>query len=187
MAIMRKAGNIPDAMTVLDRLTDVNTRIDSVQGQITASANTVMFSTITVDIAAQPRTRRHVVVPPPRRTSSGVWQPGRDVASALSNLGAALRAIITVAIYAVVYLALPAALAGLALLSRRARCRGGRAAARHAALEPTLESAWQGTDLMAEAAATADLSRPHAPELRPRCRPHPRRPRRFPPRHPRPA
>ncbi len=128
MAIMRKAGNIPDAMTVLDRLTDVNTRIDSVQGQITASANTVMFSTITVDIAAQPRTRRHVVVPPPRRTSSGVWQPGRDVASALSNLGAALRAIITVAIYAVVYLALPAALAGLALLSRRARCRAPRGA-----------------------------------------------------------
>jgi len=128
MAIMHKAGNIPDAMTVLDRLTDVNTSIDSVQGQITASANTVMFSTITVNIAAQPRTHRHIVVPPPRRTASGGWQPGRDVVSALSNLGAALRAIITVAIYAVVYLALPAALAGLALLSRRARHRAPRGA-----------------------------------------------------------
>ncbi|MDQ2829620.1 MAG: DUF4349 domain-containing protein, partial [Chloroflexota bacterium] len=128
MAIMHKAGNIPDAMTVLDRLTDINTSIDSVQGQITASANTVMFSTITVNIAAQPRTHRHIVVPPPRRAASGGWQPGRDVVSALSNLGAALRAIITVAIYAVVYLALPAALAGLALLSRRARHRAPRGA-----------------------------------------------------------
>ncbi len=128
MAIMHKAGNIPDAMTVLDRLTDVNTSIDSVQGRITASANTVMFSTITVNIAAQPRTHRHIVVPPPRRTASGGWQPGRDVVSALSNLGAALRAIITVAIYAVVYRALPAALAGLALLSRRARHRAPRGA-----------------------------------------------------------
>ena len=126
LAIMRKAGNIPDAITVLDRLTDVNTSIDSVQGQITARANTVMFSTITVNIAAQPRARRHIVVPPPRRTSSGGWQPGRDVANALSNLGAALRAIITVAIYAVVYLALPTARAGLALLSRRARRRAPR-------------------------------------------------------------
>jgi len=128
MAIMRKASSIPDAMTVLDRLTDINTSIDSVQGQITASANTVMFSTITVNIADQPRPRPHVVAPPPRRTSSGWWQPGRDVANALSNLGAALRAIITVAIYAVVYLALPAALAGLALLSRRARHRAPRGA-----------------------------------------------------------
>jgi len=123
IAIMHKAGNIPDAMTVLDRLTDVNTSIDSVQGQITASANTVMFSTITVNIAAQPPARRYIVVPPPRRAGSGGWQPGRDVVSALSNLGAALRAVITVAIYAAVYLALPAALAGLALLSRRARRR----------------------------------------------------------------
>ncbi len=124
MAIMRKAGSIPNTLTVLDRLTDVNTRIDGVQGRITASANTVMFSTITVNIAVQPRARQHVVAPPPRRhTSSGGWQPGRDVVSALSNLGAALQAIITVVIYAVVYLALPAALAGLALLSRRARRR----------------------------------------------------------------
>jgi hypothetical protein len=128
MAIMRKAGNIPNTLIVLDRLTDVNTSIDSVQGQITASANTVMFSTITVNISAQPPTRRHIVAPPPRRTSSGGWQPGRDAANALSNLGAALRAIITVAIYAVVYLALPVAFAGLTLLSRRARHRSPRGA-----------------------------------------------------------
>ena len=127
MAIMRKAGSIPNTLIALDRLTKVNTSIDSVQGQITASANTVMFSTITVNIAAQPRTHRHIVAPPPRRSSGG-WQPGRDVASALSNFGAALRAISTVAIYAVVYLALPAALTGLTLLSRRARRRAPRGA-----------------------------------------------------------
>jgi len=122
-AIMRRARGIPDAMTVLDRLTDVNTSIDGVQGQIIAGANSVMFSTITANIAAQPRPRAHVVVPPPprRHTSGGGWQPGRDLARALSNVGAALQAITTVAIYAAVYLALPALLTGVALLSRRLR------------------------------------------------------------------
>ncbi len=128
-AIMRGARSITDAITVLDRLTDVNTSIDSVQGQITAGANSIMFSTITVNIAAQPRPRRHVVAPPPRRRpSSGGWQPGRDLANALANLGAALRAIVTVAIYAIVYLALPALVAAAALLSRRLRRRTPRIA-----------------------------------------------------------
>jgi len=63
-AIMRRARTIPDAMTVLDRLTDVNTSIDGVQGQIMAGANSVKFSTITANIAAQPR-------PPQEATTAG--------------------------------------------------------------------------------------------------------------------
>src|SRR5438046_684475 len=50
MALMHKSGNIRDAMAVLDRLTSVDTDIDAVQGQILASANSVMLSTITVKL-----------------------------------------------------------------------------------------------------------------------------------------
>ena len=45
MILMHKSGSIRDAMAVLDRLTDVETDMDAVQGQILASANSVMLST----------------------------------------------------------------------------------------------------------------------------------------------
>ena len=112
--LMRQARTVHDALTVLNQLTQVNTNIDSVQGQIMASANSVMLATITVNLSSQPK--QQVVIPAVRR-----WQPGRDLLNALGNLRHAAEAIITVAIYAAVYLALPALLAALALLLRRRR------------------------------------------------------------------
>lgn len=113
-ALMRQARTVRDALTVLNQLTQVNTNIDSVQGQIMASANSVMLATITVNLSSQPK--QQVVIAPVRR-----WQPGRDLLNALGNLRQAAEAIVTVAIYAAVYLALPALLAALALLLRRRR------------------------------------------------------------------
>lgn len=125
MDLMRKARSVRDAMSVLDRLTSVNTQIDAVQGQIMASANSVMLSTITVNLSATPR---QGVVAPVKRPHE--WQPGRDLTNALSNLRLALQTLVSFVIYVAVYLALPALLAALALLMRRLRL--GRGAPRGA-------------------------------------------------------
>jgi Domain of unknown function (DUF4349)/Putative zinc-finger len=126
MALMHKSGSIRDAMAVLDRLTGVDTDIDAVQGQIMASANRVMLSSITVKLAPEPH--KQIITIPRRHNQSSGWHPGRDAAKAVANLARALQAIVTLAIYAVVYLAVPALLATLALLTRRLRRRAVRAA-----------------------------------------------------------
>lgn len=119
LSLMRKAGSIRDAMSVLDRLTSVDTTIDSVQGQLMARTNSVMLSTITVNLAPQPR--KGVVVAPRRPRAQ--WQPGRTLADALGHVGRALQAIVTAAIYLLVYLALPALLVVPVVLTRRLRRR----------------------------------------------------------------
>lgn len=119
-ALMRQARTVHDALTVLNQLTQVNANIDSVQGQIMASANSVMLATVTVNLSSQPK--QQVVIAPVRR-----WQPGRDLLNALGNLQHAAEAIASVAIYAAVYLALPALLVALALLLRRRRWAPRRA------------------------------------------------------------
>lgn len=116
MALLRQAHSVRDAMTVLNRLTAINTQIDAVQGQIMASSDSVMLSTITVNLTAQPK-KSPVVAPVKRKPQQ--WQPGRDLASALANLRRALEAVISFAIYLAVYLVVPALLAALALLTRR--------------------------------------------------------------------
>jgi hypothetical protein len=126
MALMHKAGSIRDAMAVLDRLTGVDTDMDAVQGQIMASANRVMLSTITVKLAPEPH--KQILIPPRRHGQASGWRPDRDTANAVANLARALAAIITIGIYAAVYLALPALLAALALLAWRLRRRSLRAA-----------------------------------------------------------
>jgi hypothetical protein len=126
MALMRKSGSIRDAMAVLDRLTGVDTDMDAVQGQILARANSVMLSTITVKLAPEPH--KQLLIPTRRHGQASGWRPGRDAANAVANLARALEAIITIAIYAAVYLALPALLAALALLVWRLRRRSLRAA-----------------------------------------------------------
>jgi hypothetical protein len=126
MALMHKSGSIRDAMAVLDRLTGVDTDMDAVQGQIMASANRVMLSTITVKLAPEPH--KQLLSPTPGRGQASSWRPDRDAANAVAHLARALEAIITIVIYAVVYLALPALLAALALLAWRLRRRSLRAA-----------------------------------------------------------
>jgi hypothetical protein len=123
LALMHRAGNIRDAMTVLDRLTGVDTDIDAVQGQILASANSVMLSTITVNLAPEPHKQVIAKTPPKRHGQAAGWHPGRDAANAVTNLERAIEAITTIAIYAGVYLALPALLVALALLAWKLRQR----------------------------------------------------------------
>lgn len=118
MTLMRQAHSIRDAMTVLDRLTAINTNIDGVQGQIMSSANSVMLSTISVTLTPEPRAGA-VVAPRRPHHQSASWQPGRDLANAVANLSHALQAIASIAIYAAVYLLLPALLAALTLVTRR--------------------------------------------------------------------
>jgi anti-sigma factor RsiW len=126
MALMHKSGSIRDAMAVLDRLTGVDADMDAVEGQIMASATRVMLSTITVKLAPEPH--KQILIPPLWHRQASGWHPGRDLVNAVANLARALEAIITMAIYAVVYLALPALLAALALLAWRLRRRSLRAA-----------------------------------------------------------
>ena len=126
MTLMHKSGSIRDAMAVLDRLTGVDTDMDAVQGQIMASANRVMLSSITVKLAPEPH--KQIITIPRRHDQASGWHPGRDAANAVAHLARALQAIITIAIYAVVYLALPALLGTLALLAWRLRQRSLRAA-----------------------------------------------------------
>ena len=126
MTLMHKSGSIRDAMAVLDRLTGVDTDMDAVQGQIMASANRVMLSTITVKLAPEPH--KQILIPPRRHGQASAWHPGRDAANAVTHLARALEAVTTMAIYAVVYLALPALLGALALLAWRLRRRSLRAA-----------------------------------------------------------
>ncbi len=120
-ALMRQAHSVRDALTVLDQLTQIDTQIDGVQGQIMATSNTVMLATIAVNLTRQPKPQ--VVLPPgPKpRPHPHVWQPGRDLAAALDNVRLAVQAIVSAAIYAAVYLALPALLLALALAVRRLR------------------------------------------------------------------
>lgn len=124
MALMRKAHSTADAMSVLTRLTGVNTDIDRVQGQILSEANSVALSTITVNLSPQPK--HHVVAPVRHHNEQTGWQPGRDLANALHNLGVALQAVVTFAIYAAVYLTLPALLLAVAWLVWRQRRREDR-------------------------------------------------------------
>jgi hypothetical protein len=126
MALMHKSGSIRDAMAVLDRLTGVDTDMDAVQSQIMASANRVMLSTITVKLAPEPH--KHILIPTRRHGQASGWRPDRDAANAVAHLARALEAIITMAIYAVVYLALPALWGALALLAWRLWRRSLRAA-----------------------------------------------------------
>jgi hypothetical protein len=121
MALMHKSGSIRDAMAVLDRLTGVDTDMDAVESQIMASANRVMLSTITVKLAPEPH--KQLLIPTQRHGQASGWHPGRDAANAVTHLARALEAVITMAIYAVVYLALPALLGALALLAWRLRQR----------------------------------------------------------------
>src|SRR5205085_12664453 len=72
MALMHKSGSIRDAMTVLDRLTGVDTAMDAVQGQIMASANRVMLSTITVKLAPEPHKQILIPTRRPGDRKSGV-------------------------------------------------------------------------------------------------------------------
>jgi len=125
MTLMHKSGSIRDAMAVLDRLTGVDTDMDAVQGQIMASANRVILSSITVKLAPEPHKQ---IITIPRHGQASGWHPGRVAANAVARLARVLEAIITIAIYAVVYLALPALLAALALLAWRLRRRSLRAA-----------------------------------------------------------
>jgi hypothetical protein len=111
LALMRQARKVADAITVLDRLTDVDTHIDSVQAQIAASANSVLLSTITVNLSPEPQ--------PVLRPAALVWLPGRALAAALTNVGLALQTIATAAIYGATYLALPLIVLALALGARR--------------------------------------------------------------------
>jgi hypothetical protein len=67
-------------------------------------------------------------MPTRRHGQASGWHPGRDAANAVAHLARALEAVITLAIYAVVYLALPALLGALALLAWRLRQRSLRAA-----------------------------------------------------------
>ena len=119
LALMRQSHSIRDAMTVLDRLTAIDTNIDAVQSQIASSADSVMLSTITVTLTPEPR--KNVVVPPRRHNRPSAWQPGRDLTSAVANVARALQTIASIAIYAAVYLFVPALLAALALLTHRLR------------------------------------------------------------------
>ena len=126
MALMRKSGSIRDAMAVLNRLTGVDTDVDAVQGKILASANSVMLSTTTVKLAPEPH--KLILIPTRRHGQTSGWHPGRDLLNAVANLARAVEAIVTIAIYAAVYLALPALLAALALLAWRLRRRSLRTA-----------------------------------------------------------
>jgi anti-sigma factor RsiW len=126
MALMHRSGSIRDAMAVLDRLTGVDTDMDAVQGQIMASANRVMLSTITVKLAPEPH--KQVLISTRRHGQASGWHPGRDLLNAVANLARAVEAIVTIAIYAVVYLAVPALLAALALLAWKLRRQSLRAA-----------------------------------------------------------
>lgn len=113
MILMRRARTIEDAMSVLDRLTGVNTTIDSLQSQILADANSVMLSSLVVNLSQEPRQQQ---VSAPAR-----WQPGRDLTAALGNVAHSVQAMISFAIYAAVYLALPSLLIAFGIALRRLR------------------------------------------------------------------
>jgi hypothetical protein len=117
MALMSHAHSVHDALSVLGQLTGVNTNIDTVQSQIMSSANSVMLSTINVNLTQKPR--QQIVVAPVRKPKQ--WQPGRDLSAALTNLLHAGEAAISLAIYAAVYLAVPALVLGILWATRRRR------------------------------------------------------------------
>lgn len=111
MALLHQTHKVGDAMSVLDRLTEVNAQLDRVQSQIMSSSNSVMLSTVAMTLTPEPK---RAAVPHAKKPSA--WQPGHAFASAVGNVIAAIQAILTAAIYALVYLALPALLVGMAAL-----------------------------------------------------------------------
>jgi hypothetical protein len=125
MALLHQTHKVGDAMSVLDRLTEVNAQLDGVQSQIMSSSNSVMLSSVAVTITPEPK---KAVVHHTRKTSA--WQPGHAFAGAVGNVVAAIQAILTATIYALVYLALPALLIGMAALLWRGFGPGRRASAR---------------------------------------------------------
>jgi anti-sigma factor RsiW len=125
MVLLHQAHKVSDAMSVLDRLTEVNAQLDSVQSQMMSSSNSVMLSTVTVTLTPEPK---KAAVSPTRKPSA--WQPGHAFASAIGNVVAAIQTILMAAIYALVYLALPALFIGAAVLLWRGFGRGRRATVR---------------------------------------------------------
>jgi anti-sigma factor RsiW len=125
MALLHQTHKVGDAMSVLDRLTEVNAQLDGVQSQIMSSSNSVMLSSVAVTLTPEPK---KAVVHHAKKTSA--WQPGHAFAGAVGNVVAAIQAMLTAAIYALVYLALPALLIGMAALLWRGFGPGRRASAR---------------------------------------------------------
>ena len=109
LEILKKAKNVEETLNVTNRLADVRSRIEQLQGQLRYMSDQTDYATLQITLSER------TIVTAPTRT----WQPGETLRQAFQSLIVALQQLLDVVIMAAVYLlglVLPVLLAGYLLV-----------------------------------------------------------------------